>query len=139
MTAEEFRQRVFVLPVRKTAQARGRKNEVPETHRSRLNRLETVVSSGLMGESAYTGLLMDRLLSTEFEDDMYWSALPDGTLVVLADEAVFEQVGERRLVEEIHAAELELALARGEDVPMELVMFYRNQPPALAMGEQARH
>jgi hypothetical protein len=142
MTADEFCQHVFVLPVRKVNQARGRKNDVSPEHRARLNRLEAVVSGGLQGESAYTGLLMDRLMATAFDEDLYWSSLPDGTIIVLAEESVYEQAGERRLVEEIHAAELERALSRGEDVPMELVMFYRNQPALQmreTMGEYARH
>lgn len=139
MTAEEFRQSAFVLPVRRVNLPRGRKSDVGDGYRPLLSRLEQVVAAGLMTESAYTGLLIEKLLSVDFKDDLYWSALPDGTVVVLAEEGVYQQVGERRLVEEVHAAELERALARGEEVPMELVQFYRKLPPAIGQNEQARH
>ncbi len=140
MSAEEFRQCVFVLPVRRVSGPRGRKIDVSSAYQPLFGRLEQVVSAGLLHESPLAPLLIDRLMSVDLQDDLYWSALADGTVLVLVEESVYEQVGERRLVEEVHAAELEHALKRGEEVPsMDLVRFYRSQPPALTNNPQVQH
>jgi hypothetical protein len=113
---------------------------VPEAYRSKLSMLEAIVSEGLGAERALTGLFMDRLHSAEFVEDIFYSELPDGTFVALADELLYEQAGERRLIEEIHAAELERALVNGEDLPdMSLLDYYRKQPALQVASAHQRH
>lgn len=137
MVAEAFLASALVVPVAAVAGRYGSsKLEVPQA--DKLRQLQDAAKAAMKaaGSPALGAELVRQLFQLKLDDDLWYSRLPDGTMVVLVKERVYRQLAERDIVEQVHKAEIEAAVRRGEPVHEDLVRYYRQKPaPVLAPAE----
>lgn len=132
MSADEFRSRSFVLPVETGFNAvtgAFLRHSVPAGDRSRSRWLEFLAAgAAMMGTTP--SRVSDRLLQIQMTDDLWYGALPDGSMVILAQAHAYHRLPESEIVEQVHANEVRAAHRRGEEVPQDIWLYYRDKPRA---------
>lgn len=131
MSAAEFVASAFVVPVRRAGNpALIARLEVPLEHLDRMDAVRKDASASMkaMGAADLSAQVVTACLDLNLKDDLWYSRLPSGKVVILVREDVFSQVQERDIAEQVHRTEIDAAITRGEAVPPETVQYYRHKP-----------
>lgn len=79
-----------------------------------------------IGHVDRTGELLEGFFNNRFKDDLWFMCPKTGPTIILVKEAVYRQLSEREIAQQVHKEEVECAAQRGEPVPDDLLFYYRN-------------
>lgn len=131
MAAESFRSSALVIPVRPAPPGSPYRLEVPAGNMDKLAELRAAseASMAAVGAPERAPELVAGLMATELgrDEDVWFSRLDHGTMVILVRDDVYRQLGEREVAEHVHMAVVEEAVRKGEPVPDDLVKYYRGK------------
>jgi hypothetical protein len=136
MSIDEFAASTLIVPVRPTLEPAGvDRLGVPPAHSAKMNalRAESAAAMKSAGATELGQELINRLLQMRLVDDLWYQRLPNGRTLILVKEDVYQQLPEREIAEQVHKAEVDAAVMRGDVVPDDLIRYYRHKPaPELA-------
>lgn len=129
--SESFISSALVVPVIPSGFA-GRALSVPEAHKEKMAQLMKSAQNFMRkaGHIERSGDLVDGFFSKPLIDDIWYLPMGAGsasTAIILVKEAVYRQIPEVEIIEQVHRAELEAAQSRGETVPQDLLRYYRDK------------
>lgn len=71
--------------------------------------------------------LFDGLMSNKLKHDLWYVQVKNGPVIILVKEGIYRQIPEREIAEQVHKEEVESAVLRGEQVPDDLLQYYRRK------------
>ncbi len=122
---EAYAARTLVVPVRRYG--REPRWDVTDDKAQLLRRVVTRACDAV--EKADMALsLWEELLKVDIEPgrDLWYTQMPDGSLVVLAHQHLCDSMAEREIAHRVHADVIEVAHSRGEDVSPHLLRWSRS-------------
>jgi hypothetical protein len=124
-----FMESAVVIPVVSEFANGVSRLRVSRNHPEKLEslRVSTQYCMRTLGRPELAAEMIEELLSRRLQQEMWYVSIKGGPTVILVKEDVFEQIPEQELVEFVHKEEVDLAIQRGEDVPVELLRYYRGK------------
>lgn len=135
MSAAEFMAAAVVVPVKRSDPGAVARLQVSAKHLPQLQAFRRAAQSAMRsrGLPDLSAQIERECMDLGHRDDVWHSRLPNGTVVILVREELYEILQEREVVEQVHRAEVEAAITRGESVPQETMRYYREKD-----GQQAQ-
>lgn len=128
--AERFISEALVIPVVSTGASGGARLRVPDEYKDKLGELQKAaqVTTKSLGMIERAGELVDHCLNNKSSDDIWYTTFDgSGRTIILANAEVYRMLPEREIAEQVHKSVVESAVRRGEDIPEELLMYYRSK------------
>lgn len=122
---EAYAARTLVVPVRRYGQES--RWDVPADKAQMLRRVVTRACDAV-DAAGLAPALCDELLKVDIEPgrDLWYTQMPDGSLVVLAHQHLFDAMAEREIAQRVHADVIEISHLRGEVVSPHLLRWSRS-------------
>ena len=135
---EDFVSRTLVVPVRPASDSEP--GALLQTTPEKAELLRRVVARSLSAANEPQGVdaMCDALFRVDLARDLWYVQMPDGALVVLAQQDTCDLMPEREIAHRVHADVIELSHAKGEMVSPELLQWSRQLLGCLGARDQDR-